>query len=105
MSGEDVTGLCGAMNPYTVLKLASGTADGAALAERLAAWHDAMVAHERRRLTMPSATSCDDECPHAEARLLWAEARRVFGDRADELRFLRSRATASSPPTRRQAIA
>jgi hypothetical protein len=93
------------MNPYTVLKLACGTADAAALAERLAAWHDAMVAHERRRLTMPSANSCDDECPHAEARVLWAEARRVFGARADELQFLRSRATATSPSARRQAIA
>jgi hypothetical protein len=93
------------MNPYTVLKLASGTANAAALAERLAAWHDAMVAHERRRLTMPSANSCDDECPHAEARMLWAEARRVFGSRADELRFLRSRATAPWPADSRAAIA
>ena len=93
------------MNPYTVLRLVCGTADAAALAERLSAWHDAMVAHERRRLTMPSAKSCDDECPHAEARVLWAEARRVFGARADELQFLRSRATATLPSARRQAIA
>jgi len=63
---------------------------------RLAAWHDAMVAHERRLLTARTAAACDDECPHVEARALWAEALATFGPRANELTFLRSRATAAS---------
>jgi hypothetical protein len=39
---------------------------------------------------------CDEECPHAEARTLWVEAREVFGDRARQLTFLRSRAAVES---------
>ena len=35
---------------------------------------------------------CDEDCPHAEAPELWANAVTTFGDRADELSFLRSRA-------------
>jgi hypothetical protein len=66
------------------------------LSARLSAWHDAMVLHERRlRLGIAGAT-CHDECPHAHARILWAEALATFGDRAQELTFLRSRA-ASRP--------
>jgi hypothetical protein len=68
------------------------------LGERLAAWHDAMVAHERRLRTARTADACDDECAHVEARILWAEAVAMFGDRATELRFLRSRATAVVEP-------
>jgi hypothetical protein len=41
---------------------------------------------------------CDEECPHAEARALWIEALEVFGERAQELTFLRSRAMAAAGP-------
>ena len=80
------------MNPYAMLGSGSGTNDAASLGARLTAWHDAMVAHERRLRTGRSGEVCDDECPHAEARALWAEAVETFGSRADTLAFLRSRA-------------
>jgi hypothetical protein len=83
------------MNPYVMLGSGLGTNDATALSARLSAWHDAMVAHERRLRTGRTDDSCDDECPHAEARALWFEAVATFGPRAQELTFLRSRANAS----------
>ena len=80
------------MNPYVMLGSGMGTSEAASLSARLAAWHDAMVAHERRLRTGRTAHNCDDECPHVEARTLWAEALATFGARAGELTFLRSRA-------------
>lgn len=80
------------MNPYAVLGSRLGTSEAASLGERLTAWHDAMVAHERRLRTARADGACDDDCAHVEARTLWAEAVAMFGDRAAELRFLRSRA-------------
>ena len=80
------------MNLYTMMGSANGTQEAATLSTRLAAWHDAMVAHERK-IRARTAELCDEECPHAEARMLWMEALEVFGDRAEELTFLRSRAT------------
>ena len=75
-------GMCGAsvatrkdgseMGPYAILGSSVGTAEAAALCVRLTAWHDAMVAHERRLRTGRRADACDDECPHDEARTLWA---------------------------------
>jgi hypothetical protein len=70
---------------------AIGTSDASALSTRLAEWHDAMVAHERRLKTTASPDRCDDECPHAEAATLWAAAVATYGARAGELHFLRSR--------------
>ena len=84
------------MNPYAMLGSGSGTNGAASLGARLTAWHDAMVAHERRLRTDQSGEVCDDECPHAEARALWTEARRTFGARADTLAFLRSRAQSAA---------
>lgn len=86
------------MNPYAMLTSGHDATTASALAARLAAWHDAMVAHERRLRTGPGRAVCDDECPHAEARTLWAEARAAFGDRAHQLSFLRSRATDDAQP-------
>jgi hypothetical protein len=86
------------MNPYVLLGSCSGTPESASLAERLAAWHDLMVAHERRLRTARTHDLCDDECPHVEARTLWTEAMATFGDRASELRFLRSRAMTPAAP-------
>jgi hypothetical protein len=84
------------MNPYGIVSTGNGTPDTASLRARLMAWHDAMVAHERRLRSGHSADVCDDECPHVEARTLWAEAVATLGPRANELTFLRSRALGSS---------
>ena len=86
------------MNMYTMVGSGLGTAEATALSARLAAWHDAMVAHERKIRVRRTDAVCDEECAHAEARALWIEALEVFGDRAQELTFLRSRATAAAGP-------
>jgi hypothetical protein len=86
------------MNLYTMVGSGTGTPEGAALSARLATWHDAMVAHERR-IRAGREDVCDEECPHAEARTLWMEALQVFGDRVQDLTFLRSRATGGSEPS------
>jgi hypothetical protein len=80
------------MNPYTILSSGLGTHEATDLGARLSAWHDAMVAHERRLRAGTTSDACDDECAHAEARALWSEAVATFGGRAQELTFLRSRA-------------
>ena len=82
------------MNPYTILSSGAGTNEAADLSARLSAWHDTMVAHERRLRAGTTSDACDDDCAHAEARSLWAEAVATFGPRAEELAFLRSRAQA-----------
>jgi hypothetical protein len=80
------------MNLYTILSSGFGTNEATDLGMRLSAWHDAMVAHERRLRAGATNDVCDDECPHADARALWAEALATFGPRAQDLAFLRSRA-------------
>ena len=87
------------MNPYLMLGSGLGTNEATALSARLSTWHDAMVAHERRLRTSRTPV-CDDECPHAEAPALWSEAVAIFGARAHELTFLRSRATGSARRTK-----
>jgi hypothetical protein len=58
-----------------------------------------MVAHDRKMRAGRADEMCDEDCPHADARALWSEAVEVFGNRAQDLTFLRSRATfASEPP-------
>jgi hypothetical protein len=84
------------MNPYAMLGSGLGTNEAASLNARLSAWHDAMVAHERRLRTGRTNDGCNDECPHAEARALWSEAVATLGARAYELTFLRSRANEST---------
>ena len=91
------------MNVYTMVGSGLGTAEATALSARLAAWHDVMVAHERKIRAGRSDAACDEECPHADARTLWVEALEVFGERAEELTFLRSRATADSEPSDERA--
>jgi hypothetical protein len=80
------------MNPYILLTSHDARATALELRTRLTAWHDAMVQHERRLRNGLADESCDDDCAHADARLLWAEAVSVFGPRAHELTFLQSRA-------------
>jgi hypothetical protein len=88
------------MNPYVVLGSRVGTSEAASLSARLAAWHDSMVAHERRLRVARTGDLCKEECPHVEARSLWADAVAIFGDRARELRFLHSRATTAGTAER-----
>ena len=83
------------MNPYATIAFSMGTMAAAVLGARLAAWHDAMFAHERRLATRGAALGCADECPHAEAPALWREAVEIFGVRAYDLTFLRARATST----------
>lgn len=85
------------MNPYVRAGSGIGTNHAASLTARLAAWHDAAVTHERRLRSERSGEVCHDECPHAEASVLWSEAISTFGARAAELRFLRSRAVGTHP--------
>lgn len=80
------------MTPYTMLSGHRGAHEAPDLSKRLATWHDAMVAHERRLRLTGTSDACDDDCPHAEARVLWPEAVAAFGSRAHDLAFLRSRA-------------
>jgi hypothetical protein len=78
------------MNLYAAITSRIDSPDAHALSGRLAEWHDAMVAHERhlRRAEKPAA--CGEDCPHAEARLLWAEALIAYGEAAHEPAFLRA---------------
>jgi hypothetical protein len=92
------------MNPYFLIGSASGTAEAGSLSQRLAAWHDAMVAHERTLRAGRRGDECDDDCAHGQARALWAEAVTTFGDRAQELSFLRSRAIGEIPQSEDGAV-
>lgn len=80
------------MSLYASVVSHVGTEEAASLSLRLKAWHDAMVAHERRLRAGRRDSDCDDECPHGEARTLWSEALAALGPRAHQLTFLRSRA-------------
>ena len=75
------------MNLYTSIASRIGSPEAQALAGRVATWHDAMVAHARRR--GGRFADCYEECPHEEAPVLWTEAVSVFGDRATACEFLR----------------
>src|SRR5690242_13795822 len=74
-----VSGVGVSMNLYAMLSSGIGTTETTSLSMRLAAWHDAMVAHERRLRSGRTSDACDDECPHVEAQTLWAEALDTFG--------------------------
>jgi hypothetical protein len=84
------------MSPYILFGAARDDGDATALSQRLAAWHDAMVAHNRRLEFGRVDDECGEECAHSEARALWAEALTTFGDRAHEFSFLRASATDNS---------
>jgi hypothetical protein len=83
------------MKLYTSIGSQVGSLEAAALSDRLVAWHDAMVAHERRLRAGVASADCNEDCPHSEARALWREAVAIFDERANDLSFLRSRATNS----------
>jgi hypothetical protein len=83
------------MNLYTAIGARVNTAAARALSQRLAAWHDALVAHERQ-MAGRMAAICDDDCPHAEASALWNDALVTFGQHAHELSLLRARGLAAA---------
>ena len=89
------------MNLYAMVGAGIGSPKAAALRTRLIAWHDAMVAHERKIRAGRTERACDEECPHAEARPLWREAVETFGEGARGLTFLRRRATEAAKISRR----
>ena len=74
------------MSVYRTLGTAVGTREALDLAQRLIAWHDAMVRHRRR--TGDASEPCEGDCPHTQAASLWREAVDVYGERAAELAFL-----------------
>lgn len=78
------------MNFYTAVAVRVNSPAALELSQRLTAWHDAMVAHERHIAGQTSA-GCDEDCPHAEAAALWNEALTTYGQHAHELTFLRAR--------------
>jgi hypothetical protein len=80
------------MHMYKTLACQVGTHEARELADRLAGWHDAMVNHERRLRADAPSGGCESSCPHEEAPALWEEARVTFGQSADNLAFLQSRA-------------
>ena len=80
------------MNVYTMVGAGIGSSEAAGLRTRLAVWHDAMVAHERKIRAGRMDAICNDECPHAAARRLWHEAVETFGSAAHGLTFLRAAA-------------
>lgn len=85
------------MSLYRTLASAVGTREALDLANRLAAWHDAMVRH-RRRAGEAAGPACDVDCPHDQAESLWLEAVDVYGERAHELAFLRTLGRVSNRP-------
>lgn len=85
------------MTLYVRLSSGIGTIEASTLASRLSVWHDAMVAHERRLRSGHAGEVCTEDCPHAEAGLLWSDAVATFGDRALELTFLRTVGSDNAP--------
>jgi len=89
------------MTLYTMVGAGISSSEASALRTRLVAWHDAMVAHERKIRAGRTGRVCDEECPHAEARHLWSEAVETFGEGAQGLTFLRTRAMDAAKASRR----
>ena len=77
------------MNIYRVIGDRIGTSEARELAQRLVAWHDAMVKHLRIVGSRPTP-QCGEACPHEQAGVLWAAAQDIFGANAKHLDFLRS---------------
>ncbi len=78
------------MNPYALLAQAAGREDQRRFYQELRTWHDEMVVHQRIVRRLGPRAVCSDQCPHAEGRRLWREARTVLGPGADNLTFLRA---------------
>ena len=83
------------MNPYAMLTPAGHEARRRQLVDELQHWHDEMVMHQR--IVRLGEDSCSDDCPHAEGRRLWRDAKEILGPEADRLTFLRRCAEAAPP--------
>jgi hypothetical protein len=79
---------------YSSVAHRTGSAEALALAHQMSAWHDEMVVHARA-VARGGPVECDESCPHARAIQLWRAARRLFGEAADRLVFLKSAAAES----------
>jgi hypothetical protein len=90
------------MSPYRSIANTVGSREALELAQRLAAWHDAMVVHQRRAARIRAV--CEDDCPHADAETLWSEALELYGERAHELRFLRTHGVRPRHQTKRRVV-
>ncbi len=84
------------MKLYALIGSRAGSHEATALSERVAAWHDDMVSHERQLRTGRAGIDCHEDCPHSEARVLWTEVLSIFPEYAPDLSFLRSRAAHSA---------
>ena len=84
------------MNVYRRLGDQVGTDESRDLAERMAAWHDAMVRHVRV-VGAERDARCADDCPHDDAARLWPTALDTFGEQARGLVFLRTHGQRSRP--------
>lgn len=84
------------MNPYALL--AAPGREHQRFLDELRQWHDQMVMHQRSVRRLGPRVACSDECPHAQGRRLWGEARALFGTAADSLTFLRTCAAAPARP-------
>ena len=82
------------MKLYTLIGSRVASPEATSLSARLAAWHDAMVSHERQLRANRRPLDCHEDCPHGEARGLWTEVLATFPEHAPDLSFLQSRAAA-----------
>lgn len=73
-----------------------GTDEALALAHDLEHWHGIMEQHRAEIIRLgfaPDGHPDWDDCPHADARRLWARALRLLGPGADDLELLRTCST------------
>lgn len=91
------------MNAYRALGEQIGTPEARDLAADLQAWHDEMVMH-LRAIRMQGG-SCEEECPHTQARVLWPMALATFGEAAEELVLLRKHGAGAGGRTMPQRAA
>jgi hypothetical protein len=80
------------LDVYRLLANRIGTGDADELGHDLRQWHDAMVRHERSLAVTGQRCPGVDECPHVDATELWKRARKIFGEHAETLTYLRASA-------------
>jgi hypothetical protein len=93
-------------NIYRLFLNRVGTDQALVLAHDLEHWHGRMQVHRDEIMRLgfaPDGHSRWEDCPHAEARQLWARAVQVLGSRAGELEFLRA-CSLPPPPDRPETV-
>lgn len=91
------------LDVYRLLANRIGTGDADELGHDLRQWHDAMVRHERSLASTGQPCPAVDECPHVDAAELWNRARKIFGEHAETLTYLRQ--SAEGPGSRNRGAA